>query len=307
MRLFIFAIVTIACSACASGPVTERAPKDLRLSIRHLNRGTLFYNKGCFSKAVQLFQAAHERFTAADNLEGSAESLNSLANAYYRLKDMDSAVLVYDEAEALYRLLDDKVGRIRTLTNKSVALASSGKLEAAEQALNLADSLAENSDSLTGHRLKARAILKLQNQDFDGSRQLLARAIRAIPQTDTRQFASAQYTMGHLLLSIQQARKAQRHLKKALAADRKTGDYFSIGQDLEALGDCHAQLEQHAKAVSDYKRSLKIYAMLNNRNNAQQVSSKLAKSASKADADIQATLHWAAQWLAGQREADICR
>lgn len=306
MRLFIYAILA-ACTACASGPVPERAPQDLRLSIRHLNRGTQYYNKGCFSKAAQHFQNAHERFTALDNLQGTADSLNSLANAYYRLNDMERAVPVYDEAEALYDLLNDKIGRVRALTNKSVALASSDKLPEAAAALNIADALAESSDMLMGLRLKARAILELKTNNPEESIQLLEKAIQAIPQTDINQYASAQYAMGYVLLSTQQPQKAITYLNRALEANRTAGDHFGIGQDLEALGDCHVQLKQHTHATTEFKRSIKIYALLNHTGKVQELSSKLVRSATESGTDTQITLDWVTRWLAGLREANICR
>lgn len=307
MRRLICVILIAACTACASGPAPERAPKDMRLSIRHLNKGTQFYHKGCFSKAAQHFRNAHERFTASDNLRGTADSLNSLANAYYRLSDMERAVPVYDEADALYDLLNDPMGRVRVLANKSVALASSNKLRDAETALDLADALAGPGDMLNGLRLKARAILKLKSNAPESSGELLEKAIRAIPRTDIHQYASAQYTMGYLLLSIQQPTKAMKYLNRALEADRSAGNHFGMAQDLEALGDGHVQQEQHAEATADYKRSIKIYALLNHTEKAQQVSFKLVNSASEAGADIRITLHWVAQWLAGRHEANICR
>jgi tetratricopeptide (TPR) repeat protein len=296
-----------ACTACASGPAPERAPRDLRLSIRHLNRGTQFYNKGCFLKAAQHFHNAHQRFTAADNLRGAADSLNSLANAYYRLNDMERAITVYDEADALYDLLNDKIGRVRALTNKSVALASSDKLPEAAAALKRADALAEPDDMLMGLRLKARAIVKLKTNAPEESIRLLEKAIQAIAQTDINQYASVQYAMGYALLSNQQPQKAIQYLNRALEADRTAGDHFGIGLDLEALGDCHVQLKQHAHATTAFKRSIKIYALLNHTEKVQAISSKLVNSASKAGTDIEITLDWVTQWLAGLREANICR
>ena len=131
-------------TACAGGPAPspEKQPRDLHRSIRYLNSGTMFYGKGCFTKAAYQFQKAHEMFAAADNLQGAADSLNSLANAYYRLNEMPSAVLVYDEAAHYYRLVEDREGEVRALADKSAALSASGKFEAAEAALSQADAAA---------------------------------------------------------------------------------------------------------------------------------------------------------------------
>ena len=307
IRTILVVLITLIGAACATKSIEERATQDLRLSIRHLNRGTQFYNKGCFTKAARHFQEAHERFAAADNLAGTADSLNSLANAYYRLNDMESAALVYDEALELYNLLDNSESRVRVLTNKSAALASAGRLSEAENTLNEADKLAASEDLLLSLRLKARAILRLKSDDVKGSKQLLSKAIQVIPYSDAQQYASAHYTMGYLLLTEQQPGKAIKFLNKALESDRRAGNYFGIGQDIEALGDCHMLMDQHTRATTEFKRSIKIYALLNNNEKVQQVSSKLIESASRADIQAQTTLNWVARWMAGQREANICR
>lgn len=299
--------VILAACAGGSAPPPEKQPRDLHRSIRYLNRGTSFYSKGCFTKAAYQFQKAHEMFAAADNLQGAADSLNSLANAYYRLNEMPSAVLVYDEAAAYYRLIEDREGEVRSLSNKSAALSASGQFAAAEAALDLADKAAGNEDLLSGQRMKARAILKIKTHDLADAKQLLSKAMRAIPRSDTGQYASAQYTMGVLLLASQKPSDAIAYLQKALEIDQKAESYFGIAQDLETLGDCHAKMEQHTKAVNYYKRSIKIFALLDYPERVGQISDRLSLSASKANLDIKATLHWVKQWLAGQWEIGICR
>jgi tetratricopeptide (TPR) repeat protein len=275
--------------------------------MRHLNKGTLFYNKGCFVKAIRHFKEAHERFAAQDNIQGTAESLNSLANAYYRLNDMDSATLLYDEALELYRLQQDIPGQIHALANKSTALASSGRLEEAWTTLDQADALAEAKTVLPGLRLKARAILKIKAGDTTEAKRLLLKSMHAISKKETGQYASIQYTMGYLLLSAQRPQEAIPYLKKALDTDRSAHAHFGIGQDLEALGDCHMQMRQYRQALTFYKRSLKIFVLLNNDEQIQRTRTKLEHCANRAEADIQATLHWVDQWLAGNREANVCR
>jgi len=310
LRLIIMAAITAACAACASGsgPAPQRAPQDLHLSIRNLNKGTAFYKKGCYPKAIQHFQEAHERFAAADDVRGTAESLNSMANAYFRIGKLESAILIFKEAVALYHLLDDQAGSIRALTNQSTALAAYGKLEQAKDVLGQADNMAASHHSmLLGLRLKARAILRLKAGDRDGAKQLLLKAIDAISSNDSGQYASAQYTMGYALLATQQPKEAVAYLNRALKMDHEARAYFAIGEDLEALGDGHMQLAQFDQAVSYYKRSIKIFALLGNTAKVEQTSIKLEKSALRADADIEATLHWVSLWLSGQWEANICR
>ncbi len=306
MALLLAAAVLSACAA-GSAPVKERQPEDLRRSIRYLNRGTSFYNKGCYPHAAHYFQKAHEMFAAADNLKGAADSLNSLANAYYRLSEMPSAVLVYDEAADYYQLLENRKGRIRALSNKSVALSSVGKFRAAETAIDQADAVANGDDILLGLRLKARAILKLKTDEIEQAKELMQRAFRYIPKGAAGQYASAQYTMGHVLLHGKAPGDAIAYLERALEVDQKSGAYFSIAQDLETLGDCHAAVGKHAQAVHYYKRSMKIFALLERAEQVAQITPRLQKSAAKAELDITATQHWIEQWTKARWELSICR
>lgn len=308
-RFFILTVLAIACSACGTGsqPETKRMPRDQRLSIRNIDRGTMYYHKGCYRQSIQHFQSAHERYTAADNLKGAAESLNSLANAYYRINDPQSAVLIYDEAVELYRLLEDKNGWIRALTNKSAALAASGNIENAEISLNQADALAAPDNILAGLRYRARAILHIKKKDYEEARKLLSKALRTFPKKDTGQYTATQYAMGRLLLSAQKPQAAISYLNRALEADQRAKAYFDIGQDLETLGDCHVQLKKDAQAVNYYRRSIKIFALLKNDLKVKQITPKFKDSALRAGTDIKATLKWVELWLTGQYEANICR
>lgn len=309
LRIISLLIAAVFFTACAGGsaPPPERQPQDLHRSIRYLNKGASFYNKGCYAQATYQFQKAHEMFTAADNLQGAADSLNSMANAYYRLNEMPSAVLVYDEAAGYYQLLEDREGQVRALSNKSVALAASGMFEAAESALNQADAVAGKGDILSGQRLKAWAILKIKTGHLGEAKQLMHSAMRSIPKSEAGQYASAQYTMGHLLLQSNHPEDAIPYLKKALEGDQTSESYFAIAQDLETLGDCHAALGRHDQAVNFYKRSIKIFALLGRTERIEQISPRMVKSASHAAVGVEATLHWVRQWLEGQQEIGICR
>jgi tetratricopeptide (TPR) repeat protein len=306
----IISLMTVAVfTACAmgSGPPPERQPQDLHQSIRYLNKGSRYYNKGCYAKAVYHFQKAHEMFAVADNLQGAADSLNSMANAYYRLDEMSSAVLVYDEALGYYQLLDDKEGQVRVLTNKSAALAGSGMFEQAASALSQADALTGGKEILSGLRKKAWAILKLKTGHTEEAKRLIQSAMHAIPKSEAAQYASAQYTMGCILLRSHHPKEAIAYIEKALAFDRQLSSYFGIAQDLETLGDCHVEMGQHDKAVNFYKRSIKIFALLDRPAKVAQILPHLQKSASIAAVGVDATLHWVKQWLEGQLEIGICR
>ena len=306
-RPFFLVVMSFIGVACASGPAPEKASDDIHQGIRHFNKATTYYIKGCYPKALQHVQAAHERFAVADQLQGSADSLNTMANIYYRLGDFQSALAVYDETIALFEQLEQKIGKVRALANKSATLIAARRLDDASQVLDQADEVAKDSNILDGLRLKTRAMLLIANNDADGAEDLLVKALRAAPESDQALLADIHYTLGHLMSTSRRSQQALTHLNNALKIDHTTGAYFSVGLDLAALGGCYENMARHAEAVNFYKRSLKIFALLEASHKVQWVLSRLEDSAGKAGLNLQATLHWTEQWLAGQRESSLCR
>ncbi len=272
-----------------------------------MNKGTRFYNKGCYRHALQQFQESHERYAAADYLPGIAASLNSLANTYFRLNDPSGAVEVYAEAIEIYRLLDDEPGLIRALVSQSAALMAAGQLDAASNVLEKADKMADKQRIHAGRRLKTRAMLLMQRQDYPAAEKLMVQALKATPSDDQAQAASVRYALGRVLINTQGCAQALPYFEAALEADRAVAAYHGIAQDLEALGDCHGQMGQHLEAVTYYKRGLKVLTLLHDQSRVEALRMKLVDSARSAGADIQATLQWVDRWQAGEREANICR
>jgi tetratricopeptide (TPR) repeat protein len=301
-------IIATACIflACATAPAPNKAPEDIRQGIRYLNQGAAEYQKGCYLKALQRVQESHERFAVVDDLPGSAASLNTLANIYYRLDDFQSALLIYDEAIALFERLDQKSGLARALTNKSAVLIAAGSLDEASRTLDHADEISKGTHILEGLRLKTRALLRMARGNPQGAETLLVAALETASRSEQEYLADIHYTLAQLKLTIQKPREAVSHLHAALKLDRAAGAYFSIGLDLAALGSCHENLADFSEAVNFYKRSLKIFALLEARSKVQWVRSRLEFSAGKAGLNIEHVLHWSEQWASGRNQSGLC-
>lgn len=293
-------------AACASEPRTRSLPQHIGQAERQLRLGTNAYIKGCHASAMAHFQEAHERFAAADHLAGVANSLNGIANVYYRLDENPSAVRVYGEAIEIYNLIGDISGLVRATANKSAALIAAGRLSQASAILDQADTAAQKSNTLLALRLKTRALIMLRRGNLPVAHQLLAKALDIASHDDSAQIASVQYTMGQLLMRRDQPLQAIDHLSSALTIDRAAGAYENIAKDLEALGTINARLGRGAESVGFFKRSLKIYTLLGRAAKVQRVMDQLLANASEADLDIQAVLFWVHQWLDGKGESDLC-
>jgi tetratricopeptide (TPR) repeat protein len=305
-RILILAVAGLML-ACAAGPPSEKAPRDIRTSTRYLNKGVLLYTRGCYQQALTDFYESHEHFSAADDLLGIANSLHSIANTYLQLDDIESALLVYQEAIDTYRTLNDDEGQARAWANCAAALIRGGHLEKAAQALDRADALVSSDPELIALRFKNRALLLMAQHQEEAAERLLHRALNKTLEGPPTTVAGFFQTLGELQLKREHPDQALPYLLKALELDRTAGAYHSIAADLESLGICYTRLKQWGKAADCQKRSAKIYSLLQNPKKVQSVVGQLEQSAENAQIDIRSTLHWINQWLAGNTEANLCR
>lgn len=302
-----FIALGLVCLACAAGPAPERAPKDIHQGVRQFNKSTSYYAKGCYPKALQHIQEAYERFSAVDQLQGSADCLNTMANIYYRLGEFQSALVFFDETIELFEQLNQNAGLVRALANKSATLIAAGRLDDASRVLDRADSLGKKSNIYKSLRLKTRALLLIAHKRHQDAEELLTEALHAAPGSGQSLRADIFYTLGDLKLAMQNPEQAVTQLTKALDIDRRTGAYFNTAMDLAALGTCYENMARYKQAVGFFKRSLKIFALLEAHAKVQSVLPHLEASAAKAGGNLQATLFWTEQWIAGRQEAGLCR
>jgi tetratricopeptide (TPR) repeat protein len=297
-------VIVLSCLACAAAPAKPRLPEGLRKSIYYTNRGTALFNKGCHRRALDYFQSAHQRYTAADNLEKVAETLNGIGDIYYRLGDMPSALHVYDDALEVYEGLGDPTGTALSLSDKAAVLIALARLDEAAAALDRADALPAAPQAAL--RLKTRALLLIRQNQPAEARARLEEALQAVATGEEAIQSGIDFALGHLDLTDNRPAAAKQHFAEALRIDRLMGAYHDMARDLEALGTCYARLEDHRAAVHHFKRSAKIFALLQEKERAESALSQLEASAAQTDIDIQATAHWVRQWLADPAGADLC-
>lgn len=307
LRLPILALGTILFLACGTTAPQTPSPRHIRQSARQLRMADWHYIKGCYPQALAHYQQAHERYTAADHIEGVANSLNGLANVYFRLDELPSAILAYNDAIEAYGLVGVPAGAVRAMCNKAAVLIVANRIDEAGSVLDQADELAMGHSLLEALRHKTRAMLKMQHGATKEAEILLKRAIEAALANGSDQLASASFAMGQLLLNGKDPARAIDYFERSLSLDRDAGAYNDIAQDLAALGRCHDRLAQHQQAAAHYKRSIKIYALLGNAGKVQSLATLLENQGKVPGEEIQATRQWVNQWLAGDKEANLCR
>jgi tetratricopeptide (TPR) repeat protein len=304
IRPAVLVVTVLSCLACAAAPAKPRMPEGMRKSVYYTNRGAALFNKGCHLRAMEYFQSAHQRYTAADNLEKVAETLIGLGDIYYRLGDMSSAVYIYDDALEIYQSLENHPGTALALSDQAAALIALDRLDAAAAALDKADALPAAPQAAL--RLKTRALLLIRQNRTAEARARLEEALASVASGEESIQSAIYFALGHLDLTENQPAEAKRYFTEALSIDRLTGAYHDIARDLEALGTCHLRLEDPRAAVHHFKRSAKIFALLQEKERAESVLSQLEASAEQAGIDVQATVHWVRQWLTDPAGADLC-
>lgn len=291
-------------TACAGAPQPSPATEEHRDASRYAREGVRLFKRGCYANALGAFQDAHERYTAADQMEGVAQSLNGIADIYYRWGDMESAVSVYNDVIEIDESLRDLPGTIQAMCNKAAALIAMDRLETAAAVLKRADSR-DPKNRHAALRLRTRALLAIKERAPQRAMTLLDQALTSAG-SDESLLSGIYFTMGYVDLKNDRPEQAKSYFARALELDRAAGAHHDIARDLEGLGTCSARLGDPRMALNFFKRSAKIYALLKDNRRAGELVPALEKSARLAGVDVAATLNWIEQWMLNPGGAALC-
>jgi tetratricopeptide (TPR) repeat protein len=294
-------------TACATSPTAGSSADATDQGDRELKRGIHWYQRGCTRKAMNHFFAAHEHYSLTDRQAGVARSLNSLANGYRQAGDVDSARLFYDAAIAAARRCDDQQVIAQALCNKAATIMEQGDLSGAEVLLDEAQLLARETGPVFAMVLNHRAVLMMKTQHDDAALSLLDQADAVTAGDGLNAGATLRFTRGRLMLKTGKVPEALLLFEQALELDRQAGFSRGMADDLSAMAGIHEQLGEDGSALDCLDRSIKIYALLENREKVMEYLDRLESLALKTGTDVRVTVHFANQWLAGKAVDAICQ
>jgi tetratricopeptide (TPR) repeat protein len=274
---------------------------------RELKRGVYWYHKGCARKALDHFQAAHEHYCLGDQQIGVARSLISLANLYRQSGNLDNAMLFYDAAIVAARRCGDQTITAQALSNKAAALIASGELSGAEVLLDEAQLLSRETGPVFATTLNHRAILLMKAERFDEAASLLDQADAAVAGDSHPAGAGIRFTRGRLSMRTDDYSQALTFFQQALELDRQAGHTRGMANDLAAMAEIHEQMGRDEAALDCLDRSIKIHALIGQRNAVLEHLEHLETLADRTGTDIRVTVHFVNQWLAGEAVDAICR
>lgn len=303
---FLTLFIIFSFCACFSGKPVEKPPRHLTSGIKEITRGTFWYNKGCYKRALKYFTKAHELFTVSDQIDNVAMSLNNIGNVYKTTGDIKSAILYYEEAFIIYLSTSNYVGAMQALSNRAAILIETDQLDEANAVLNQVKDISAEQDIVFIPHLTNRGFLYIKKKQYDDAGQVLNQALENVNSENLSELASVNFAYGKLQAATGAYENAIPFFRTALQADRKKGFNKGIATDLEALGDVYLNLDNGKDAVNYLKRSIKIYALQGDEAHVQKLMTKLEQAADSSGTDIKLTKHFVQKWLEGDTLEGPC-
>ncbi len=297
-------LASAACSGPSRGPVL---PKDLARAHKSFTLAAGHYKKGCFRQALEGYQAAHELFSAADDLRGVGLSLEAMANVYQQLEDTESALLLYDEALAAFSGPGLEKERIYALTNKAAALASIDKVDQAGLVLDQAERLAHGNGGRPVLLQRVRGLLLLRANRLKAAEKVLKKALREAVGSRADQWPATAFTLARVLEASGRRQQALELYRRALDRDRRQGAYDQMAEDLAAMGNLEAAGNNPCRAVDYLKRAAKIEALLGRPQKAAGLMERMKACARSCGIDSTAVDFFVSRWANGETRVNICR
>ncbi len=304
VKLFLF--LAISLYACAGGNSVKKMSEQTSAGMKEMTRGISEYLHGCYPGALEAFLKAHEIFSASDQLGGVAMSLNNIGNIYRTTGNVDTALVFFEESLALYSELNDDNGVVQALSNKAAVLIDGNRFEEAMEVIRLAEDISQQHSLVFSPLLRNKGILFFKKKEYRRAEEMLQNALAKTDPEKLLEFSAINFSLGNLMLETQRYETAIDFFNTALNTDRHLGFHQGIANDLSALGLTYSRLKKNESAVSFYKRSIKIYALIGQNEKVQEIMEQLENDALKAGLDIGVTKHFVNEWLEGKALKTPC-
>ena len=302
-------VLSLAFFACATGKPEKQIPRHLSAGGKQMQKGFAWYQKGCYRKAREYFFRAYELYSASDMLDGVAMSLNNLGTICRITGNYKEAVSFFDEAHVLYCDSNNRMGAVKALSNKAAVLIHMGSLDKAGQVIEEAlQGLPEKTNqALLIPVLQNKGVLLTKKGEYKAAEEVLATCLDQAGGLDPMAKASLHFAFGNLMLKFERPADAIASFEKALSTDRELGFYKGMADDLLYLGRAYIKLGKDEKAAKSFKRSVKIFALIDQADQVQETMKYLKRTAQKAGVDISVTEAFVERWRQGGLFESPCR
>ncbi|UCG80608.1 MAG: tetratricopeptide repeat protein [Desulfobacterales bacterium] len=284
--------------SCALGQPAKQIPRHLSAGGREMKKGLVWYQKGCYGRSLEFFLRAHELYSASDVLDGVAMSLNNIGTIYRITGNYEKALSFFDASFAIHSDLNDQEGAVKALSNKAATFIRAGELDKAEQVLEEAMQMfpAGAKDRLLVPILQNKGVLLTKREAYEAAEEILTDCLKQARSLDPMGMASLHFAFGNLMLESGRPGDAIASFQKALSIDRELGFFRGIADDLFSMGHAYAKLGQDEKAISSWKRSAKVFALIDQAPEAHTTMKILTETARRAGVDISVTKAFVERW-----------
>ncbi len=308
MRSISFIFMTIfgaavAVTACGGGKPVKVTPPHLEAGTEQIIEGSTSYKKGCYKQAFEHFFRSHELYTASNQMEGVAMSLNNLGTVYRATGDPESALACFDKTIEIYRDLGSEAGEMQALCNKAAVLVDLGWLDQAEAILDDVAKRPGGSSFLP--LLNNRGVLLTKKKAYADAEKVLTEALKAAGP-DSSSLATVNSALGNLMIETKRYKDAVAFFEAALRADREEGFYRGMADNLRGIGRAYLEIGERAKAVKYWEQSAKIYAVLGLGTEAGRTMADIKAAVPGTGIDIRITELFVKRWLEGKLYEKPC-
>lgn len=308
LTLKVIVVLLLFLFSCVSGRPQKEPPRHVSSGAREMQKGLEWYQKGCYEKSLEYLFRAYDLYSASDVLEGVAMSLNNIGTILRITGEYEKAISFLDESYAIYSELHNQEGALRALSNKSATLIDAGALDEAEDLLRSAiEQLpSTGNERLLTPLLQNRGVLLTKKESFDAAEEALVACLNQADSLDPPGTASLHFAFGNLMLKTNRPSEAIVSFEKALSIDREIGFYDGMADDLFSMGEAYLKLGQEEKAVAAWKRSAKIYALIDRATELQKTMQQLRDTAQRSGVDISVTESFVERWREGRLHESPC-
>ena len=302
-------VLSLLLFACATGKPEKHIPRHLSAGGKQMQKGLAWYEKGCYRRSLEYFFRAYELYSASDMLDGVAMSLNNLGTIYRITGNYEEAVSFFDEAHSLYLDSNNQKGAVKALSNKAAVLIHMGNPDKAEKVIEeaLQRLPAKRNMALLIPVLQNKGVLLTKRGAYEAAEEVFMTCLNQADRLDPMAKASLHFAFGNLMLQSERPADAIASFEKALSIDRELGFYKGMADDLFSMAQAHIKLGKDEEAAKSLKRSVKIFALIDQAGQVRETMKHLRQAAQKAGVDISVTEAFVERWRRGELYESPCR
>ena len=306
-KCLLILIIAVFLIGCAANSTEIKKPEHLNAGMKEIKKGTSWYQKGCYKRSLEHFLRAHELFSGSDQLSGVALSMNNIGNIYRIMGDLENALLFFDESIDIYNNSKNYEGLVQAMSNRAAVLIEGNRLEDAAKLIEEAEVIAQKHSIPVYNLQNNLGLLYIRQKKYSQAKDVLIEARTNIKPDAFGEFATVNYALGRLMNETGCFERAVYFFETALKADRLSGFHKGIADDLAEIGSVYYSQKKYESAANCFKRSIKIYALIENRDKVSEITNMLVKAAKKANLNISITQHFVKNWLEGKAFENPCK